>query len=244
MEIETRAAAPSPDSSIGDSFAWPFRDPDWFSKIVLMGLISLIPIVGWLQLLGWMLTCLDNLRHGLQQLPPAAFRYASRGVHVFLASLVWGLIAAVVIYGSLGLLVFTMVSLSPNPHSEAGTSSAAPPFFLFPLMFGLTGFFGLLSIAAFLFVPMIVLFADRTGFGGAFNIAGFIRALRSSPRQSLATGGLTLARYFIGEMGSYLCYVGLLFTVPYSMAVVAGLLRWYEVHANPGSLPAAPAAAS
>jgi hypothetical protein len=30
---------------------------------------------------------------------------------------------------------------------------------------------------------------------------------------------------------------GLLFTIPYSLAVLAGALRWYEVKATPGALP-------
>lgn len=237
MDIQASAATPSPESTIGDAFAWPLRDPDWFTKIVLMGLISIIPIVGWLQLLGWMLAALDNLRHGWQQLPPAGFRYAGRGVHLFFASVVWGLIAIVLIYGTMGLLVFTMVALTPNQSQGSHPASNAFPALLLPLMFGFTGIFGLLSIGAFVFVPMIVLFADRLGFGGAFNFRGFVHALRTSPRESLAAGGLTLVSYLIGELGSYLCYVGLLFTVPYSMAVVASVLRWYEVHAKVGALP-------
>src|SRR5947207_15648658 len=89
MSTQARAAIPSPETSLGDSFAWPFRDPEWFNKIVLMGLIGIIPIVGWLQLLGWMLAALDNLRHGWQVLPPAGFRYATRGINLFAASLIW-----------------------------------------------------------------------------------------------------------------------------------------------------------
>ena len=46
MSTQARAAIPSPETSLGDSFAWPFRDPEWFNKIVLMGLIGIIPIVG------------------------------------------------------------------------------------------------------------------------------------------------------------------------------------------------------
>src|ERR1700740_3846458 len=86
------------------------RDPQWFGKLVLMGLISLIPILGWLQVVGWMLSALENLRRVRHQLPPADFRYASRGVNVFLASLVWGLLVAVVLYGSMFAVMFAMVA--------------------------------------------------------------------------------------------------------------------------------------
>jgi len=39
-------------TSVADSFAWPFQDPGWFGKIVLQGLIAIIPIVGWIALAG------------------------------------------------------------------------------------------------------------------------------------------------------------------------------------------------
>ena len=125
-----------------------------------MGLISLIPIFGWLQLVGWMLTALDHLRHGRQDLPPADFRYASRGIHVFLASLVWGLIVGVLLYGSMGVVMFGTLGLT----SKAGTdsASAAFPALMFPLMFGLMAFFGLIFTLGFGLAPLIILFTDRT----------------------------------------------------------------------------------
>src|SRR2546423_12140966 len=136
MSTHGGAAVPTPENSLDDSFAWPYRDPEWFNKIVLMGLIALIPIVGWLQLLGWMLAALDNLRRGWQVLPPAAFRYATRGINLFAASLIWGLAAALLIYGSMGLAVFAMLSLTPS--SSDGNGTAVFPFIFFPLMFGVT----------------------------------------------------------------------------------------------------------
>jgi uncharacterized protein DUF4013 len=235
VDAHAGAVIPSPDHSLGDSFAWPFRDPEWFDKIVLMGLIALIPIVGWLQLLGWMLSALDNLRHGWQVLPPAAFRYATRGINLFAASLIWGLVALVLIYGSMGVAIFAMLSVTPN--SGNGTSSAAFPFLFLPLMFGITAAFGLIIIALYVFIPPLILFTDRKGLGGAFNLAGFVHAIRTSPKESVAAAAIALVSYFISGLGTYLCYVGILFTIPYSLALLAGVLRWYEVNAKPGALP-------
>jgi hypothetical protein len=235
MDIHAGAVIPSPDRSLGDSFAWPFRDPEWFTKIVLMGLIALIPIVGWLQLLGWMLSALDNLRHGLQVLPPAAFRYATRGINLFAASLIWGLAALVLLYGSMGVAIFALLSVTPSSR-DSGSSAVFPLLFL-PLMFGISAAFGLIIIALYVFIPPLILFTDRKGLAGAFNVAGFVHAIRISPKESLAAAGLALVSYFISGLGSYLCYVGILFTIPYSLAILAGVLRWYEVNAKPGALP-------
>ena len=235
MDTHAGAALPSPDHSLGDSFAWPFRDPEWFNKIVVMGLIALIPIVGWLQLLGWMLSALDNLRHGWQVLPPAAFRYATRGINLFVASLIWGLVALVLIYGSMGVAIFAMLSVAPNSGDRSG--SAVFPFLFFPLMLGITAAFGVIIIALYVFIPPLILFTDRKGLGGAFNVAGFVHAIRTSPKESVAAAAIALVSYFISGLGSYLCYVGILFTIPYSLALLAGVLRWYEVNAKPGALP-------
>jgi len=235
VDTHPGAVIPSPDHSLGDSFAWPFRDPEWFNKIVLMGLIALIPIVGWLQLLGWMLSALDNLRHGLQVLPPADFRYATRGINLFAASLIWGLAAFVLVYGSMGVAIFALLSVTPN--SGDGGSSSVFPFLFLPLMFGIIAAFGLIIIALYVFIPPLILFTDRQGFGGAFNVAGFVHAIRTSPRESVAAAAIALVSYFISGLGSYLCYVGILFTIPYSLALLAGVLRWYEVNAKPGALP-------
>ena len=65
---------------IGDAFVWPFRDPDWLGKVVIIGLILLIPIVGGINGLGWMLATIDRLRKGEQRLTPANFDYLGRGV--------------------------------------------------------------------------------------------------------------------------------------------------------------------
>jgi hypothetical protein len=237
---ELAGGAPrSDEATIGDAFAWASHDPSWISKLILMGLIGLIPIVGSLQQVGWMLTALDNLRAGRHEVPPADFRYASRGVWLFLAGLIYGLVMAVVFYGGFFAIVFSLVPTqsAQQAGSSAGTTNPISLLF-FPLMLGFLGFFGLVFLAAFVLVPLIIEFTDRTGFGGAFNFAGFVRAIRTSQRETLAAGGLALVSYFISGIGTYLCYVGLIFTAPYALTVLAGVLHWYETTVKPGTLPA------
>src|SRR5436190_13318484 len=92
-----RAASIVPGvNGLSDSIAWPSRDPQWVSKVLLTGLILLIPIVGQMVVLGWMLAAVDNLRAGRQELPPAGFSHIGRGVPLFVVYLVYGLAIAVV----------------------------------------------------------------------------------------------------------------------------------------------------
>src|SRR5205807_5633946 len=113
---ELAGGAPrSEQATVGDAFAWASHDPGWIGKVILMGLIGLIPIVGPLQQAGWMLAALDNLRAGRHEVPPAAFRYASRGVWLFLAALVYAVVVGVVFYGGVFALAF---GLSPGHSTQ------------------------------------------------------------------------------------------------------------------------------
>ena len=60
-------------NSVGDAFAYPFRDPGWAGKIAVQGLITIIPIVGWIATVGWLMLNYDNLRAGRQELAPAGW---------------------------------------------------------------------------------------------------------------------------------------------------------------------------
>jgi len=96
-------------NGLSDSIAWPSRDPQWVSKILLTGLILLIPIVGQLVVFGWMLAALDNLRAGRPELPPAGFSYIGRGLPLFVVYLVYGL-AIVVVFALLGVMAYNRVT--------------------------------------------------------------------------------------------------------------------------------------
>src|SRR2546430_14436917 len=74
---------------ITDAFVWPFRDPEWPAKIGIIGLILLIPIVGSINGLGWMLAGLDGLRAGEERLPPANLSYLGRGFRLFVVNFVY-----------------------------------------------------------------------------------------------------------------------------------------------------------
>jgi hypothetical protein len=64
---------------ITEAFVWPTRDPEWIVKLLIIALISVIPIVGWINGIGWMLASLDRLRAGDERLAPANLTYLPRG---------------------------------------------------------------------------------------------------------------------------------------------------------------------
>src|SRR2546423_6805388 len=180
MELSAGGAASTPESSVGDAFSWAFRDPDWVSKLILMGLIGIIPIVGSLQLLGWMLATLDNLRAGHQVLPHAGFRYATRGLRLFLAAVIYAVVTLAVFYGGALLVVFWLFGVTP--HAAQSTSQGAAPFLFFMAMFGAMSVFLAVTLPLFLGVPLRLRFPYLLVLSRAIEWLVFIPAVMPRPR--------------------------------------------------------------
>jgi len=203
-------------NSVADSFGWPFQDSGWFGKMVLQGLIAIIPIVGWIALTGWMMVTIDYYRAGRRELAPAGF-HLSRGVGIFFVYVIYGI--------ALGIPGNVLTSLGRSMNSG-----------------GLTALGNLLSLAAYLFLaflaPALILFVYRGGFSGGFDLNGIWQTATGNLNNTFPAALVILAGSIIGGLGAILCCVGLLFTIPYSMAIYAGVVTWYErIIAGPAPAP-------
>ena len=180
---------------IGDAFIWPFRDPDWLSKVVIMGLILLIPIVGAIDGLGWMLVAIDRLRAGEEKLPPANFDYLGRGVVLFVVFLVYYLGLALV---AAFLFVPAVVALSIQGNGSGNALLILIGFTLLSLAFAVA----LLGVLAIIFAtPVIVLATDRGGVAAGLDLGGVLRNARKTPINTLIAGLMLIAAHFIGQLG-------------------------------------------
>jgi CDP-diglyceride synthetase len=207
---------------IGDAFVWPFRDPDWLGKIAIVGLILLIPIVGGINGLGWMLATLDRLRAGEQRLPPANFGYLGRGVQLFLVYLVYYLAL-----GVLALLFYVpaILILSFQGQHDANV-------FLVGVGIGLLLFsvsvVTLGALALTFAMPAIVLAVDHGGFAAGLQAGQIVARMRASPLNTLIAGLMLIAAGLVGQLGSVACFIGVVFTSAYALAMQAWIIRSYE----------------
>lgn len=204
-------------NSVGDSFGLPFQDPGWFGKMVLQGLIAIIPIVGWIALAGWLMITIDNYRAGRRELAPAGFHLA-RGVELFVVLLVYAIVT--------GIPGAFLTNVGAAVHSS-----------------GLTSLGSLVNLVLWLFLvyltPALVLFTYRGGVSGGFDLPRLWQTVTVNTTATFPAAAVILVAEIISGLGAILCLVGLLFTIPYAVAITAGTVTWYE-SAMPGATPASP----
>jgi hypothetical protein len=199
-------------NSVGDAFAFPFRDPAWLGKIAIQALILIIPIVGLIATAGWMLMTFDNLRAGRQELAPAGF-HLSRGIGLFGAWFIYGFVL-----GLPGGLLNGIGNAMNAQHRFSGTP--------------ITGLGSLLNLAAQLFLsfllPSIIVMTYHHGFAGGMDVQGVWRLATSNVSNSVIGGLMIFVASIITVFGLVACCIGIFFTGAYAAAVMTGVASWFE----------------
>ena len=206
-------------TSVGDAFGWPFQDQQWPSKILIQGLIALIPIVGWIALTGWLVLTIDNYRVGRRELPPAGF-HLQRGIVLFVVYVIY-----VIVFSIPG----DIISGAGSRGDSSGLSSLG----------GLIGFAA--SVLLAFLAPSIILHTYRSGFNGGFDVSGIWEMATRNTTNTVIAGVLIWVSSVIGGFGLIICCVGFIFTAPYAAAIAAGVVTWYE-QITGGGAPATPPA--
>ena len=213
---------------------WFTSTPQWFERVLVTGLIGLIPIVGSINMYGWTLAGVDMLRQRWRELPPHGFQYLERGVAPFVVYLVWGL-AAVFVLASLA--VGAVALLASKPSQVAAGLSVIALIVLLAIAWALTLLFLMASI---------LILSDRAGIGHAISPVNVVRAARRNGEVSLHAGLLYLGGSIVIFVGglflSFVPFASLLAGValPAVMALVMPALSRFEVGEVGPPAPAAP----
>ena len=218
-------------NSLGDSFAYPFRSPGWFGKMLLQGLIVLIPIIGWIAMTGWLMMAFENARAGRRELPPAGFHLA-RGIEIFLVFFIYGFVLTIpTLVLSVAGGIFSGVSSS---HGANVGSPLAGLGFLYSFLAGL--------FLQFL-VPSLIVNTHTRGLAGGLDVARVWRLTQINLTNSVSAGVVVWVTSIIGGLGFAICFFGIILTIPMENAIKAGAAAWLEkvqVQQPSSSMRAAP----
>jgi hypothetical protein len=208
---------------IAEAFAWPARDPEWLTKLLIIGLTLLIPFVGAINAIGWMLATLDRLRAGEERLAPATLGYIGRGFGLFVVNVVYGLVIALV---TAVIYVPALLVASNQSHGSANAGLVSLAILLSFLAFSVAT---LGSLVLTFLSPSIVLATDGGGIGAGLNVSAVVRQARFNLANTLIAGLMLIAAEFVGSLGLFACGIGVFFTTAYALAMQAWIIRSFEV---------------
>jgi hypothetical protein len=178
---------------------------------LLQGLILIIPIIGQIALMGWLMITLDNLRDGRQELAPAGF-HLSRGIRLFGVQLIYGIV--------LSIIPGILEGIGSAMQQSNGSGVA---------LITLGYLVNLVALVLFAFLlPALILITYEQGFGAAMNVGAVWRLATANASNSALAAVLIVVAHLIGGVGIVLCFVGVLFTSVYAYGVTAGIVDWYR----------------
>lgn len=199
----------------GRAFTFVTEDPDWLKKILINGLIMLIPVVGTMYVLGWALEVGRRTANYEEpvRLPELEFgRYLGLGFKALVVVFVYSL-PVMVLSLPMGILA-PMASGSGTNSDIVGVLATLVSLVCSCVM--------ILYSLVFMFIyPAAVMrTAVTNSIGAGLKIGEVFGLVKAAPSAYLvAILGILAASFAASLVGSLLCVVGIIFTSIYSMAV-------------------------
>ncbi|MBQ6343832.1 MAG: DUF4013 domain-containing protein [Anaerolineaceae bacterium] len=198
------------------AFSYVFEDKDWLTKILIAGLISLIPVVGQFYLFGWMIEIMRRVKAGRQDiLPTTHFSYfLTIGLKMFVVCLIYAI--------PLIIITFVISLLSTRYKTYDGNS--------FTIVVSSMGFFGnlitlLVQICvAFLSTYGTIKLAQTDQIRSCLDFKDAFNTIKDNLALFIIVELLMIVAGIIGSAGAILCIIGVIFTAPYGMAINGHLL--------------------
>ena len=209
---------------IGKSFTYVFEDPKWIMKVLIGGIVLLIPIVNF-AVYGYMLTTLKNVADGQANPLPEWSDFGAhfmKGLYAVVGVIVYLLPGIIVICCAQVLTIGVSAAAGAAGGRDAGGAAAS-----------LVGFLGLcLSCIAYLyiFVAALTLYAPLTRYAMSANqlsifwdFRGNLAFIQKNLTNYIIALLIAWVASFVAGFGIILCIVGVLFTSFWGTLVAANV---------------------
>ncbi len=200
--------------NLGRAFGFFFEDESWLNKVLIGGLLQIIPIVGQLALLGYLFEVARNVAQGNPRPLPDWSDLGTklvRGVYGVVISIVYILpiIALVLVW-----FIFIVIVGAAGGDSEAAGGIMA--------LLGICLY--ILIIIMSLVIQVVILtayarYVQTDSLGMALQFGEVIRMVRAAPSTWVVLFLVYLLASLVASLGTIACGIGILFTYVYGMAV-------------------------
>jgi hypothetical protein len=198
---------------LGKAFSFVFEDPNWVGKIVIGGILAIIPIIGWILVIGYMIAVARNVIRGDEHPLPewSDFgRIIVDGAYGIVISLVYVLpiiIVACIFYAP-------AIALFSGDNGDLGAIGTLFTccFTTFAVIYGF--------VAGWFFIPAALgRYADTDDLMAGLRFGEVLAISRANPMVFLMALLVSWVASFLAGFGVILCCVGVLFTSFYAQCV-------------------------
>jgi hypothetical protein len=223
---------------IGKSFTYAFEDPNWIMKILIGGIVLLIPIVNF-AVYGYMLTTLKNVADGQPNPLPEWSDFGAhfmKGLYAFVGILVYFL-PAIVVYCCVFALSFGVSAAAGAAGGRDAGNAAASLLGLITLCLQcLVGIYALFA-GLTLYAPLTRFAMSANQLSIFWDFRGNLDFIMKNLTNYIIALLIAWVASFIAGFGIILCFVGVLFTSFWATTVGAHVFG--QLWRNRASAPAA-----
>ena len=196
---------------IGKAFTYVFEDEDWVKKVLIGGVVNIIPIVGLFFTAGYMLETIKNVMEGHPLPLPEWDDWGGKFMKGLMAAII-GLVYSLPVI--VLTLCFTGVIVVTGQNEDTANAVVSIAMSCIQCV-------NLLYVLAVMVVSPAILskYAEDWELGAAFRFGEIFSLIKDNIGTYLLVLVITLLAGIIGNLGGIACGVGALFTMFYAMLV-------------------------
>lgn len=204
---------------LGRAFGFVTEDESWLNKILIGGLLLLIPLVGQLAVLGYMFEVARNVAQGNPRPLPDWSNFGDKLTKGF-----YGLVIGIVYSLPLiGLSILWVIAMAVVAAAAGESDAAAGVLGLLMLCFYVL-LFALILVIQVVVLAAYVRYIQTESLGAALRFGEVIGMVRATPSTWVVLFLVYLLTSLVGSLGSIACGIGVLFTYVYGQAVFGHVL--------------------